>query len=375
VQDTWFIRYNDEAWQAKAREVVAGLDAIPENTRKQYYDTIDWLEEWPCIRNYGLGTRLPWDDEFVIEPLSDSTIYMAYYTIAPRLREIPVEDLDRDFFDALFFGPAGEDAPEDYEVGFDEPDERALDLREEWAYWYPVDYRCSANDLIRNHLTFYIYHHAELFTGDNWPQGITSMGLGLLEGEKMSSSKGHVVLPGEAVDRYGADTVRFFLLNSAEPWQDYDWRADEVASTRDQLDRFWSRAQDVIGRDDEVPDRSEGLGTDSDPDIDLEPVDRWLLSRLQSTIEAVTDSLERFETRSASQAAFYRFEEDLRWYRRRTDTDRPAAAWTLREVLSARLRLLAPFVPFLTNELHEQLTGDPADDAAWPEPDPDFEDA
>ncbi|MFB6161165.1 MAG: leucine--tRNA ligase, partial [Haloferacaceae archaeon] len=88
VQDTWFIRYNDEAWQAKAREAVENLDAIPENTRKQYHDTIDWLEEWPCIRNYGLGTRLPWDEDFVIEPLSDSTIYMAYYTIAPRLREV-----------------------------------------------------------------------------------------------------------------------------------------------------------------------------------------------------------------------------------------------------------------------------------------------
>ncbi|MEF8978092.1 MAG: leucine--tRNA ligase [Haloarculaceae archaeon] len=360
VRDTWFIRYNDEAWQARAREAVDRMDAVPENTRKQYYDTIDWLEEWPCIRNYGLGTRLPWDDEFVIEPLSDSTIYMAYYTIAPRLREVPVEDLDRDFFDVLFFGPDGGDAPEGLEVTVGDPDERALALREEWEYWYPVDYRCSANDLIRNHLTFYIYHHAELFEADKWPQGITSMGLGLLEGEKMSSSKGHVVLPGEAIERYGADTVRFFLLNSAEPWQDYDWRAEEVSSTRDQLERFWDRAQDLVGR--EPP---------SDPD--LESVDRWLLSKLQSTIREVTDALENFETRTASQAAFYGFEENLRWYRRRTDTDRPAAAWTLRRVLEARLRLLAPFVPFVANELHEQLAGGPAEEAAWPEPDPDFE--
>jgi leucyl-tRNA synthetase len=344
VQDTWFIRYNDEAWQAKAREAVEGLNAIPENTRKQYTDTIDWLEEWPCIRNYGLGTRLPWDEDFVIEPLSDSTIYMSYYTIAPRLQEIPVADLDREFFDVLFFGP---DAVED-------PDERALDLREEWAYWYPVDYRCSANDLIRNHLTFYLYHHAELFDREHWPQGITSMGLGLLEGEKMSSSKGHVVLPGEAISEYGADTVRFFLLNSAEPWQDYDWRADAVRSTRNQLERFWDRAQDLLARD-----------PPADPE--LTHIDRWLRSRLQSTVREVTESLEDFETRSASQAAFYRFEEDLRWYRRRTDTDRPAAGWTLREVLRTRLRLLAPFVPFMTNELHEQLTGEPAEEAAWPE--------
>jgi len=370
VQDTWFIRYNDEAWQEKARAAVEGIDAIPENTRKQYYDTIDWLEEWPCIRNYGLGTRLPWDDEFVIEPLSDSTIYMAYYTIAPRIRDIPVEDLDREFFDTIFFGPDGEDAPEGLDVEVTDPDERALGLREEWDYWYPVDYRCSANDLIRNHLTFYLYHHAELFTEDNWPQGITSMGLGLLEGEKMSSSKGHVVLPGEAIDRYGADTVRFFLLNSAEPWQDYDWRADEVRSTRDQLERFWDRAVELVDQD--VPD-----------DPDLEHIDRWLLSTLQSTVRDVTDALESFETRSASQTAFYRFEDHLRWYRRRTDTDRPAAVWTLRQVLETRLRLLAPFVPFMTNELHEALTGAPAEDgteagipaedAAWPEPDPEFE--
>jgi len=360
VQDTWFIRYNDPGWQARAREAVAGLDAVPENTRKQYDDTIDWLQEWPCIRNYGLGTRLPWDEDFVIEPLSDSTIYMAYYTIAPRIRDVPVEDLDRDFFDALFFGPDGADAPEGLDVAVEDPDERALELREEWDYWYPVDYRCSANDLIRNHLTFYLYHHAELFERENWPQGITSMGLGLLEGEKMSSSKGHVVLPGEAIDRYGADTVRFFLLNSAEPWQDYDWRADEVRSTRDQLERFWDRAVEIA--DKEVPE-----------DPDLEHIDRWLLSKLQSTVRDVTDALERFETRSASQAAFYRFEENLRWYRRRTDTARPAAGWTLRRVLEARLRLLAPFVPFMANELHEALTGDPAEDADWPDPDPAFE--
>jgi leucyl-tRNA synthetase len=351
VQDTWFIRYNDEAWQAKAREAVGGMEAIPENTRKQYDDTIDWLEEWPCIRNYGLGTRLPWDEEFVIEPLSDSTIYMSYYTVAPRLREIPVEDLDRDFFDALFFGP---DAVEN-------PDERALELREEWDYWYPVDFRCSANDLIRNHLTFYLYHHAELFDRENWPQGITSMGMGLLEGEAMSSSKGHVVLPGDAVERYGADTVRFFLLNSAEPWQDYDWRGEAVSSTRDQLERFWTRADELIERG-AVPDEPA-----------LEPIDRWLLSKLQATVRETTGALENFETRTASQAAFYGFEEHLRWYRRRADTDRPAATWTLRRVLETRLRLLAPFVPFVANELHERLTGEPAEDADWPEPDPGLE--
>ncbi len=351
-QDTWFLRYNDAEWKAKTKRAVAQLDAIPENTREQYDHTIDWLNEWPAIRNYGLGTRLPWDDEFVIEPLSDSTIYMAYYTIAHRIEDVPVEELDRNFFDTLFMGPE--------EV--EEPNETALDLREEWDYWYPVDYRCSGNDLISNHLTFFLYHHAELFEEPKWPQGITVMGMGLLEGQKMSSSKGHVVLPSDAIEKYGADTVRFFLLNSAEPWQDYDWRSEQVESTQDQLGRFWTRAQEII-EDEKV----------TSGEADLKHIDHWLLSKLQDTVRDVTDAMENFETRSASQAAFYRFDEHLKWYRKRADLDRPGAKWTLQEVLRTRLRLLAPFVPFMATELHEQLTGDSIDEAAWPEPDPEFE--
>ncbi|MFB6165844.1 MAG: class I tRNA ligase family protein, partial [Haloarculaceae archaeon] len=301
------------------------------------------------------------------EPLSDSTIYMAYYTIAHRLQDVDPEKLDRAFWDTLFYSP---DA-------VDEPDERALELREEWEYWYPIDFRCSANDLIQNHLTFFLFHHAELFDRQYWPEGITIMGMGLLEGEKMSSSKGHVVLPSEAIEAFGADTVRFFLLNSAEPWQDYDWREDAVASTRDQLDSFWNRAQEIIEWDaqraSEQSSGDEPRDVPEDAGDDLEPIDRWLLSKLQGTIRAATEAMEGFETRTASQAIFYGFEEHLRWYRRRADLDRPGARWTLRAVLRARLRMLAPFVPFMANELHEQLTGEPAEDAAWPEPDPDVE--
>ena len=413
-QDTWFLRYNDDDWKAETKQVIDGLDAIPENTRGQYTDTVDWLNEWPCIRNYGLGTRLPWDPEFVIEPLSDSTIYMAYYTVAHRIREVPVGALDREFFDALFYGPdavaelpAGVDTDEpsaalagaatdgaadadtavaasraSNEADGDESVDRAakletaLALRQEWQYWYPVDYRFSGNDLIENHLTFFQYHHAELFDEAAWPQGIVIMGMGLLEGQKMSSSKGHVVLPDEAVSAYGADTVRFFLLNAAEPWEDYDWRDDAVTSVNDQLTRFYERARETIqtAREAGVADHATDGGPLPDSptarlaDADLQPVDEWLLSRLQSTVETVTAALDRAETRTASQAAFYDFETDLRWYRRRADTDREGAVRTLLAVLETRLRLLAPFVPFLTNELHEELTGVPAEEAGWPEP-------
>ena len=366
-QETWFLRYNDEDWMAKTKRLVGDLDTIPENTREQYTHTVDWLNEWPCIRNYGLGTRLPWDEDFVIEPLSDSTVYMAYYTIAHRLDEVPPEEMDQAFFDTLFYGADAAEAP----------DERALELREEWDHWYPVDYRVSANDLISNHLTFYLYHHAELFDEANWPEGITIMGMGLLEGRKMSSSKGHVVLPGEAIDEYGADTVRFFLLNSAEPWQDYDWRDEAVSSAHGQLRRFYNRATEVIEQGspgDPGVRAAEPREHDAPDEPDLRPIDEWLLSKLQGVIREATEALEGFETRTASQAAFYAMEEHLRWYRRRADLDREGARWTLRHVLSRRLRLLAPFTPFLANELHERLAGESAEDAGWPAVDESRED-
>ena len=354
-QDTWFLRYNDENWMAKTKRVIKGLDAIPENTRGEYTHTVDWLNEWPCIRNYGLGTRLPWDQEFVIEPLSDSTLYMSYYTVAPHIQEVPVEDLDPEFFDAMFYG---EDAVED-------PDEHALELGEEWDYWYPVDYRFSGNDLISNHLTFYLYHHAEFFPEPKWPQGIVVMGMGLLEGQKMSSSKGHVVLPGEAINEFGADTVRFFLLNASEPWQDYDWREEAVESVHNQLRRFYNRGQQLI--EEGSPAQAAGVNGDAGDAEAINDVDRWLLSKLQSAVSAATEAMERSETRNATQTAFYGFDEHLKWYRRRAELDRPGARLTLRHVLETRLRLLAPFVPFLANELHEELTGTPAEEAPWPE--------
>jgi len=340
TQETWFLRYNDDSWRKKAINIVDQLDGIPQNTKNEYYRTIDWLKEWPCIRNYGLGTHLPWDPDYVIEPLSDSTLYMAYYTISHHLNSIPADDLTHEFFDALFFGP----------TAVASPDPRALELRKEWEYWYPINYRCSANDLISNHLTFFLYHHAEFFDESHWPNGIMVMGMGLLEGEKMSSSKGHVVLVEEAVNKYGSDTVRFFLLSSAEPWQDYDWRSDQVDVIRTQLFRFWNRSFDVIS----LPTADQNL---SKPD-------KWLLSKLNQIIEKTTSSLDRFETRTASQAVFYELEEHIKWHNRRSVFTK--SNWALREVLRTRLIMLSPFMPFLSNELHELLTGDPLDTASWP---------
>lgn len=69
------------------------MKIIPEEVRANFEYYIDWLKDWACSRRIGLGTRLPWDERWIIEPLTDSTIYMAYYTIAHRLREMDAGEM------------------------------------------------------------------------------------------------------------------------------------------------------------------------------------------------------------------------------------------------------------------------------------------
>ena len=85
--DQWFINYGLDEWKNRVKEHVNSdnFKTYSDKTLTEFRETLDWLKKWACSRNTGLGTRLPWDKQFVIESLSDSTIYMAYYTVAHLL--------------------------------------------------------------------------------------------------------------------------------------------------------------------------------------------------------------------------------------------------------------------------------------------------
>jgi len=85
--DQWLLDYGEESWKNKVKEHVSSdrFQCYNPKTQHEFDVMLDWLKEWGCSRTTGLGTRVPWDEQFVIESLSDSTIYMAYYTIAHLL--------------------------------------------------------------------------------------------------------------------------------------------------------------------------------------------------------------------------------------------------------------------------------------------------
>ena len=334
--ESWFIDYGNEDWKEQVRGAIHNMDAIPDRTRQDYLNTVDWLRQWPCIRNFGLGTRLPFDDRFVIEPLSDSTIYMAYYTISHMICDIPDEKLSDEFFDFVF-RDIGDVRSVSEGTGIDS--KRLTGIKESFDYWYPQDYRCSALELIQNHLTFMLYHHTAIFPPDKWPKGIASFGMGLLEGAKMSSSKGNVILVKDAVKRHGADIVRLFLMGNAEPWMDFDWREDEVNAVGRRLSQFIRQvrgAKDMGGRTDE------------------RIIDRWMRSKVAKKVEKANESLEAFQTRKALQSIFYEMFRDISWYMRRDEPNRDL----MREISGIWVRLMAPFTPFVCEQLWMEIGGE-----------------
>lgn len=348
--DTWFLEYGSKAWKDKADSVLAQLDTIPEGTRDDYQHTINWLESWPCIRNYGLGTKLPYDDEFVVEPLSDSTIYMAYYTIKHKIEDIPAEKLTKPFFDYVF---RGEGPVEDVVEATGVSEEKLKEVRESFEYWYPLNWRTSANELVQNHLTFFMFHHAALFDEQHWPTGVAAWGMGLLEGQKMSSSKGHVVLANKAIEDYGADTIRFFMFSSCEPWQDFDWRQDEVEEAKNKIQTFYHQTKKLY---------------ESGEPRDLNNIDKYLLSRLNSAIDDANEAMEDFQTRKASITIFHELNNALKWYRRRCDTVNTDVINTF---LETQVKMMAPFIPHVCEELWNEIGDGLLVDQDWPEADTD----
>jgi leucyl-tRNA synthetase len=192
---------------------------LPE-TRNGFEAVLDWLNQWACARSYGLGSKLPWDPAFLVESLSDSTIYMSYYTVANLLHNdmfgseagtlgIRPEDMTDEIW-SYVLGSA------EYPAGSTLSLEKASQLKYHFQYFYPLDLRSSGKDLINNHLTFCIYIHAAIFPEQHWPQAIRTNGHLMLNGKKMSKSTGNFLTMREATKKYGADAMRLSLADAGD---------------------------------------------------------------------------------------------------------------------------------------------------------------
>jgi leucyl-tRNA synthetase len=358
MDDQWFMKYGNEEWTEKTLKVLEGETIIPKELKSNFEYYINWLDDWACSRKVGLGTRMPWDNQWLIEPLTDSTIYMSYYSIAKYLRDMNPDDLNRAFFDKVLLN---KDSGE-----ITVPADKVKEIQDEFNYWYPLDWRLSAKDLVGNHLSFLMFAHSAIYPKDKWPKGTVVFGMGLLEGNKMSSSKGNVILLKDAIRDYTADVVRLFLMASAEPWQDFDWREKEVLGTKRRLEWFREFAAKV----EEI--KGSKLDLSNIEEVELtRTIDLWMISQLNEHIKKSTEALEVFQTRQALQDSLFLLKKDVDHYLYRVkhllDAQDPAIIYVLSTVLEAWIRLLAPFTPHTSEELWSTYGGEGfVSEAAWP---------
>lgn len=202
----WFINYGDPDLK---KNVKKHLEQTFKTPNKSVYnmlsEAVDWIEEWPCSRNYGLGTLIPGTDK-LIDSLSDSTIYMALYTIMPILKEVPLKFVDNELFDEIFLGGARP-------LGRESIGHLIDDMVKQFMYWYPVDIRVSGKDLVRNHLTMSMFNHQAIW-GQYLPESYLVNGYLELNNMKMSKHTGNFITMDDAVSKYGCEAVRFALANN-----------------------------------------------------------------------------------------------------------------------------------------------------------------
>ncbi len=224
---------------------------------------------------------------------------------------------------------------------------------------FPADFICEAIDQTRGWFYTLLAESTLLFDTSSYRNCVC---LGLIldpEGQKMSKSKGNVVEPWEVISTHGADAFRWYYLTAQQPWSGYRFSVETVGeSVRQFLLTLWNtysfwvlyaNAEELGPADfQEAPEPSEDL-------------DRWVLSRLQATVSAVREQMDDFDCTAAGREIAAFVEELSNWYvrlsrRRFWQGDRAAFA-TLRHCLLETAALLAPFTPFLADEIHLNLAG------------------
>ncbi len=324
VSNQWFIKYSDKKWKKEAHSALKKMKLYPEKSRQQFDFVIDWLNDWACTREYGLGSKLPWDKNWVIESLSDSTIYMAYYTVAHLIKNIPIDEVNDELFDYVF-------------LSIGEPkntiDAVAEEMRKEFEYWYPVDFRNSAKDLVQNHLTFFIFNHTAIFPKGKCPKGIGVNGYINVDGQKMAKSLGNFMLLRELPKKFGVDASRFAVLSGGEGIDDINFEQEFAKSMSQKLESWY-----------EFCIKYYNSGSD-----EWRKIDDWMDSALNSIIITAENDLEETLFRSASQKIFFDMQRALKWYLKRT-VEEPNKD-IINQIIESQIIMMSPFTPFICEEL------------------------
>ena len=331
VPDQWFLAYGDPDWKELTRQAVSRLVTWPSDYGRELPSILEWYDDRPCTRKgRWLGTPFPLDPEWMIEPIADSTFYMAYYIVRRFVTtgRLTLPQLTNAFFDFVFLGEGDGEPTLDRKL--------QKEVRAEFLYWYPVDFNLGGKEHKRVHFPVFLYTHARLLPPDLQPRGIYVNGwITGPSGEKVSkkevSSKGGRIPPiGIALETWGADALRLFYAIAASPAMDVAWDPSLVDSAAGRISEVERMVREARGDSDGPPE-----------------LDAWLFSAFHRTVGEVRAGYDATDLRSAAELTFVGVPTLLRRYYARGGIPGKATA----RVANAWVRLLSPLTPHLAEEL------------------------
>ncbi|MEM5815359.1 MAG: leucine--tRNA ligase, partial [Candidatus Aenigmatarchaeota archaeon] len=317
LENQWFLKYSSEDWKNKVKIAISRMKFYPEEIREQFINTVDWLENKACTRRTGLGTKLPWDEQWIVETLSDSTIYMALYTIYHLLRDVDFQKLKDSFFDYIFLG-RGELKKVSEENGVD--GKLLKKARKEFEYFYPVDFRGSGKDLVQNHLTFFIFHHVAVWEDEKyWPKCIGVNGFVNVMGEKMSKSKGNIIPLANLIDQFGSDLVRISIISSAEDLDDADWRPENVYTFLERIKFIFSLIENLSN----ISKKRK-----------IKTIDRFIIEYAKKNVHEAEKMYEELKFRTVTKLLLFDLINKIEWYLKRVGGIEEANRSILEKILN-----------------------------------------
>ena len=356
VKKQWFVKM-DELIKPAVEAVKSGeIRLVPERMEKIYTNWTDHIRDWCISRQLWWGHRIP---AYYCADCGEITVSRSRVEQCPKCGGSHISQ-DEDTLDTWFSSALWPFST----LGW--PDQT-----EDLAYFYPTDVLVTGYDIIFFWVIRMIFSGYEQMGEKPFH---TVLFHGLIrdaQGRKMSKSLGNGIDPLEIIDRYGADALRLTLITGNAPGNDMRFYYERVEANRNFANKVWNASRFILMNMDKktLPEKQPS---------ELEPVDMWILSRLNTLIREVTDNMERFELGIAVQKVYdFIWDEFCDWYiemvkprlyTQDKESSQGAALWTLRTVLLQALKLLHPYMPFITEEIfcNLQETEESIMVSSWP---------
>ena len=340
IKQQWFVKM-DELIKPAVEGVKNGdIELIPASMDKTYYNWTDNIRDWCISRQLWWGHRIP---AYYCKDCGEMTVSREAVCTCPKCGSTNVEQ-DPDTLDTWFSSALWPFST----LGW--PDKTP-----ELDYFYPTDVLVTGYDII------FFWVIRMIFSGYEH-MGKKPFGKVLFhglvrddQGRKMSKSLGNGIDPLEVIDKYGADALRYTLITGNAPGNDMRFYWSRVEASRNFANKVWNASRFIMMND---PDNKIKV-TDARP-ANLTDADKWILSKMNGLIKEVTDNMEKYELGIAvAKLNDFIWEEFCDWYiemvkpRLYNDADetKTAAIWTLKTVLIDALKLLHPYMPFITEEI------------------------